>query len=172
MSRFVPQATFSSNTAPSKRPQENRFLRATWKVSSITCPSVTGQMRIYPALIPGPAGAGAAAVRLRALPAVPREFGAGSISGLVARPGVSVDLTWDDSGALVSSELHALVDCAPVRICYRDQVTDVLRLAAHDSVCPLLRHLPRRTHVVVGGGYIRGDGAAGQCRADGSGNGR
>jgi alpha-L-fucosidase 2 len=55
------------------------------------------------------------------LPAVPREFGAGSISGLVARPGVSVDLTWDDSGALVSSELHALVDCARVRIRYRDR---------------------------------------------------
>jgi hypothetical protein len=34
---------------------------------------------------------------------------------------VSVDLTWDDSGALVSSELHALVDCARVRIRYRDR---------------------------------------------------
>jgi alpha-L-fucosidase 2 len=45
------------------------------------------------------------------LPAVPAEFGTGQIHGLVARPGVQVDLAWTQRQgrtALISARLRAL----------------------------------------------------------------
>jgi alpha-L-fucosidase 2 len=59
------------------------------------------------------------------LPSVPAEFGAGSISGLVARPGVSVDLRWDTD--LIDARLRPLTAGARRRhrVRYRDRVAIV-----------------------------------------------
>ncbi|MFB2597862.1 glycoside hydrolase N-terminal domain-containing protein [Herbiconiux sp. P17] len=75
------------------------------------------------------------------LPAVPPELGTGRVSGLIARPGVVVDLEWA-GGALVSAELHprdARPPAVPLRIRYRDRDLTVglptshpIRLTASD----------------------------------------
>ncbi|SDT36172.1 glycoside hydrolase family 95 protein [Microlunatus soli] len=56
------------------------------------------------------------------LPALPAAFGPGSVAGLVARPGVRVDLSWDAGSltrAVLTSDRHEPID-HPVR--YRDRV--------------------------------------------------
>ncbi len=37
---------------------------------------------------------------LHVLPALPAEFAAGSVSGLVARPGITVDIRWEHGAAV------------------------------------------------------------------------
>ncbi|MFJ6677825.1 glycosyl hydrolase family 95 catalytic domain-containing protein [Microbacterium sp. NPDC091382] len=46
------------------------------------------------------------------LPAWPAPLGAGSVRGLVARPGVEIDLSWDDTGAVTSARARARVATA------------------------------------------------------------
>ena len=61
------------------------------------------------------------------LPALPREFAPGSIAGLVARPGVQVDLRWDAAGSVVTAELRPLTPEAAGRhrVSYGGSCTDV-----------------------------------------------
>ncbi|MDT3345052.1 glycosyl hydrolase family 95 catalytic domain-containing protein [Microbacterium aquilitoris] len=46
------------------------------------------------------------------LPSWPAPLGAGSVRGLVARPGVEIDLAWDDTGAVTSARARARVASA------------------------------------------------------------
>jgi alpha-L-fucosidase 2 len=61
------------------------------------------------------------------LPAVPAEFGAGSITGLVTRPGIEVDLNWDATGSLRTVRLRPLTPAARARhrVSYREGFTTV-----------------------------------------------
>ncbi|CAL4861099.1 glycosyl hydrolase family 95 catalytic domain-containing protein [Microbacterium sp. MM2322] len=46
------------------------------------------------------------------LPAWPTALGAGSVRGLVARPGIELDLAWDDAGTVTSARARARVATA------------------------------------------------------------
>jgi alpha-L-fucosidase 2 len=76
--------------------------------------------------------------RITLLPAVPPEFGAGTISGLVARPGIEVDLRWAVDGSLLSARLRALTPAAPARqpVCYRDRTTTIDLSAGAATLTP------------------------------------
>ncbi|MEY9907290.1 alpha-L-fucosidase 2 [Catenulispora sp. MAP12-49] len=68
--------------------------------------------------------------RISVLPAVPAEFGAGTMRGLVARPGVQVDVEWkqgEGGPALVSARLRALhqAACGEYVIAYRNRLLTV-----------------------------------------------
>jgi hypothetical protein len=52
-----------------------------------------------------PAGVGRTRI-IDLLPALPAELGTGEVSGLIARPGVVVDIRWRD-GALIDATLRA-----------------------------------------------------------------
>jgi alpha-L-fucosidase 2 len=62
--------------------------------------------------------------RIELLPALPPELATGSVRGLVARPGVVVDLEWAD-GALVAATLTARGAAVSATVRYRDR--DVTR---------------------------------------------
>ena len=68
--------------------------------------------------------------RITLLPAVPAEFGTGTLRGLVARPGVQVDVEWkqsEEGPTLVSARLRALHEAAhgEYAIAYRDRLLTV-----------------------------------------------
>jgi len=89
--------------------------------------------------------------RIRLLPALPTAWPAGSIRGLVARPGVIVDITWDDEGMVRSARLRAAG---------RAQDGIVVESAAWTLTLDLA---PDRTVVIDAGGRVRAvdDGSAG-----------
>ncbi len=74
---------------------------------------------------------------LHLLPALPPSLGQGRAEGLLARPGVIVDLTWSD-GALVSARLRSGAGAIPVRVRWaghhldRVVTTEPLELVAAD----------------------------------------
>jgi alpha-L-fucosidase 2 len=65
------------------------------------------------------------------LPALPREWSAGSICGLRARGGFTVDLQWAD-GRLTSATIHSL-EGSPCRVRY-DSITKELTLGRNESM--------------------------------------
>jgi alpha-L-fucosidase 2 len=60
---------------------------------------------------------------IQALPALPREWPAGSVKGLRARGGFEVDESWSH-GALTSLKIHSLAGL-PAKIRYRDKTIDL-----------------------------------------------
>jgi alpha-L-fucosidase 2 len=71
---------------------------------------------------------------LELLPALPAEFANGSVRGLVARPGVTVDLTWHE-GRLTEAHLRARHDRVPpvLRIRHRGVDRDIRLATDHPT---------------------------------------
>jgi alpha-L-fucosidase 2 len=76
--------------------------------------------------------------RINLLPAVPPEFGAGTITGLVARPGIEVDLCWTGAGSLISARLRPLTPGAGKCqvVSYRDRTTTIDLTAGAVTLTP------------------------------------
>ena len=69
------------------------------------------------------------------LPAWPASLGAGGVRGIVARPGITVDLAWGDDGITATLTPNHPGACGLHRVCWGDQVVEaevpgVLRLGS------------------------------------------
>ncbi|GIF71555.1 glycosyl hydrolase family 95 catalytic domain-containing protein [Asanoa siamensis] len=70
------------------------------------------------------------------LPAIPSDWPAGRLTGLVARPGVVVDVEWDSQGALVAARLSAAGPVTRVAVRWRDATQRVDLAAGSVRIVP------------------------------------
>ena len=73
---------------------------------------------------------------LHLLPALPSAWAKGNISGLKARGGVQVDLSWNE-GSLTSATIEADVDTS-IRVYYAGKLSPVIQLAKGQTYSPTL----------------------------------